>query len=152
MIDPCPADIRQAVLDYLEQRFGLDPTLLSGYSFWLGTKGRVIIGPGEIPESLSIDTAGILIARVANNVKPSSNLLQLFGRRMSRGIIQLQREEAHRFMQGLDFPLPDYVDVDFDDGYVLLQYLQYPLGCGLLKEGKIKNMLPRAKRLKLEYF
>jgi NOL1/NOP2/fmu family ribosome biogenesis protein len=151
MIDPCPEELRLRVLDYLESRFGLDPRLLDGYSFYVSAKGRVIIGPAEIPE-MRIDTAGILIARVYQNVKPTSNLLQLFGRQMSHAIVKLEREEAHRYMEGLDMPLPEYAEVDFDDGYVLMQYAGYPLGCALLKEGKIKNMLPRAKRLDLQFF
>lgn len=152
MIEPCPDDTRRRVIEYLNQRFGLDPEILEEYSFWVASKGRVIIGPAEIPKDIRIDTAGILIARVHQNVKPSSNLLQLFGRSMSKAIVELHREDACRFMQGLDLSLPDYSEVDFDDGYVLLQYDGYPLGCGLLKDGKIKNMLPRAKRLELEFF
>jgi NOL1/NOP2/fmu family ribosome biogenesis protein len=152
VIDPCPDDVRTRVVDYLEERFGLDPKVLSGYSFWVSAKGRVIIGPATIPAGISIDTAGILIARALNNVKPSSNLLQLFGRQMSRGIVSLQRDEARTFMQGLDMALPSYAEVDFSDGYVVMQYEGYPLGCALLKEGKIKNMLPRAKRLNVEFY
>lgn len=151
MIMPCPEDMRIRTIAYLEERFGLSATLFEGFTMYAGAKGRVILGPGGIPDSLAPDTAGLVIARVHRSVKPTTNLLQVFGRLVQRNAITLSRENTLRFLQGSDIVLSPADRVDAYPGYVLVKYGDYPLGCGLFQENHIKNMLPRAKRLDVDF-
>jgi len=40
---------------------------------------------------------------------------------------------------------------DASNGYVLVTYRDFPLGCGLLKGNHVRNMIPRSKLLNLEF-
>lgn len=151
MIMPCPDDMRIRTIAYLEERFGLAPTLFDDFTMYAGAKGRVILGPSGIPASLSPDTAGLVIARVHRSVKPTTNLLQVFGRLIQRNTIALSRANTLCYLQGSDITLGPEDRVDAYPGYVLVKYDDYPLGCGLLQENHIKNMLPRAKRLDVDF-
>lgn len=143
-----PDQLKAAVLDYLEGRFGLDPELFSGSGFYLASKGRVYLGPQQSIPKPRIVTIGLLVARVGENIKPTTNLLQAFGRHVKKNSIALSREQTLAYARGEDIS-PDAGDAT--EGYVLLSYEGHPLGCGLLKDGTIKNMLPKAKRTELKY-
>jgi NOL1/NOP2/fmu family ribosome biogenesis protein len=139
---------REMVLSYLEERFGIDRRHFSDFEFYMASKGRVFLGPKGIPGRLKPVSVGILVARMSGSVKPSTNLLQLFGRHASRSIVSLPKEQALRYLRGEDLKL---TDGGATEGYILLKYLDFPLGCGMLKKGIVKNMLPKAKRIEAKF-
>ncbi|MDD5172354.1 MAG: hypothetical protein PHF60_04950 [Candidatus ainarchaeum sp.] len=146
-----PQETKGMVLDYLEERFGLSPETFKGFGLYMASKGRIYLGPVRAIGSPRIVCLGITIARLSGTVKPSTNLIQLFGRQMSRNIIRLEKEEAMAYARGDDLRLaPERLD-RITPGYVALNYLDVPLGCGMLKDGSIRNMLPKAKRLELKF-
>lgn len=151
MIDYCEPEIREQVLDYFDLRFGLKRNIFDDFGFYSGPKGRVIVGPKQYDDRLSPDTAGLLIARVHKSVKPTTNLLQIFGAKVTRNTITLSRSQTLKYLQGLDVKPGEDDVIDATNGYVLLKYAGYALGCGLFQEGQVKNMLPRAKRIELEH-
>ncbi len=159
----CTGKEREVVLSYLESRFGLQPSLFSSFQFTLSAKGRVFLGP-LVPESVSPLSVGIGIARLSPSgaVKPSTAFLQLFGRHITKGKIELSREQAAIYLSGESFPL----NTKAEEGYVLLTYNNQPLGCGLLKssaasgregnqahprDATLKNMLPKARRQVVQF-
>jgi NOL1/NOP2/fmu family ribosome biogenesis protein len=151
VIDYCEPEIRDQVLDYLELRFGLPRAIFDQFGFYAGPKGRVIVGPKRFDDRISPDTAGLLIARVHKSVKPTTNLLQIFGSQVRRNVITLSRSQTLKYLQGLDIRPTAEDIVDATNGYVLLKYDVYALGCGLYQADAVKNMLPRAKRIELEH-
>jgi NOL1/NOP2/fmu family ribosome biogenesis protein len=145
--------VKGDVLRYLQERFGLDPALFEGHSFYLAPKGRVYLGPSQVPPSLRIVSPGILIARADSGIKPSTNLFQLFGRHATRNVLSVDKEQAKAFANGADLVIPETAETGAGvttDGYVLVRYSDYNLGCALLKKGALKNMVPKAKRLELK--
>ncbi|MEW6748904.1 MAG: hypothetical protein AB1295_04320 [Candidatus Micrarchaeota archaeon] len=158
-----PDKLKDAVLEYLEERFGLGPEVFKDFGFYLASKGRVYLGPRRAIDRPKVVTVGLLIARAGDSIKPTTNLLQAFGRQVKKNEIRLSREQTLSYVRGEDIRMagpgssasPQTVSglgsPVSGDGYVLLTYEGYPLGCGLLKAGTIKNMLPKAKRLELKY-
>jgi len=142
------------VLDYLEERFGLDKSLFKDYSFYLGVKERLYLGPRSDQADMNgmrVATIGLMVARADENIKPTTNLLQVFGKKITKSVIPLTCPKAIRFVSGEDLILERSEIGPVIDGYVLLKYLNSPLGCGHLKDGSVKNMLPKAKRMKLKF-
>jgi NOL1/NOP2/fmu family ribosome biogenesis protein len=146
-----PEKVVKMVEGYLGERFGITREDLSGFGMYLASKGRVYLGPEKAIDRPRIVTIGLLIARVSRSVKPSTNLLQLFGRRISRNRISLEREQAVAFARGDDLRCGQGQASSCTDGYVLLSYEGFPLGCGFLQGGAVKNLVPKAKRLGLKY-
>ena len=146
-----PAPSAADVLSYLETRFGLERTLFSDYGLYATSKGRIYLGPKRLVNHPRIATVGLLIARSHGAVKPSTNLLQLFGRQVKKNYVVLNKENAATFIGGSDVKAKAGEKGEATDGYVLVRYLDFSLGCGMLHGNDVKNMLPKAKRLKITY-
>lgn len=142
-----PDKIQSEVLGYLERRFGLAPENFKEHRFYLASRERLYLGPKRVPDDRRIATLGILVARASSSIKPTTNLFQLFGDRITRNFLALDAKQAAAFARGEDLQIGDTGGAT--DGYVLLRYLDIPLGCGLLRGKGVKNMLPKAKRLEV---
>tara|TARA_Y100000310_G_C20374460_1_gene665073 strand:+ start:306 stop:755 length:450 start_codon:yes stop_codon:yes gene_type:complete len=59
----------------------------------------------------------------------------------TKNVIDLNKEEAHAWMLGDDIPH------EGNQGYVLLRYKKDILGCGILKNNNIRNMVAKERRL-----
>jgi len=146
-----PKDLQRMVLDYLDERFGLEEKLFEKLGLYLASKGRVYLGPKSAIAKPRVVTLGLLIARISGAVKPSTNLLQVFGKKVTKNFIELTKEQTIVFANGSDVNVEQNQLADASEGYVLLRYHEAQLGCGLLKGKSIKNMLPKAKRLEIKY-
>ncbi len=60
-----------------------------------------------------------------------------------RNFIEVDKQQAFSWMRGNDIPVGD-VDAK---GYVILKFGKDILGCGKLKDGKVLNMIPKARRI-----
>lgn len=146
-----PEGTKEKVFLYLEERFGLERALFDDYGLYMASKGRIYLGPRRVPDMPKIATVGLLVARVAGAVKPSTNLLQALGGHVTKNILDASREQAITYARGSDFQVGKALPEGVTKGYVLVRYDGAALGCGLLQGGIVKNMLPKAKRLELKY-
>ncbi|MEW6035292.1 MAG: hypothetical protein AB1529_01650 [Candidatus Micrarchaeota archaeon] len=144
-----PQKLQKAVLEYFGERFGLGAGAFEPYGLYLGSKGRVFLGPKQAIPKPRIVTIGLLVARVTDSIKPTTNLLQCFGKQVTKNAIELGREQALAYARGADLMLNEGLAAS--DGYVLLRYKGHMLGCGHLRGRAVKNMLPKAKRLDLRF-
>lgn len=147
----CSEELIARVMGYLSERFGIPIELFEGRVFYQRPGGRVYMGPNDKIEGVAADSAGILIARVHRTVKPSSCLLQLFGSHVTRNGIILTREQALACVAGKDVMVHARQLEGARPGYVLLTYGDIALGCGLLRDTTIHNVLPKATHLDLAY-
>jgi NOL1/NOP2/fmu family ribosome biogenesis protein len=143
-----PGQIKEEVLIYLEERFGLSRSLFDSYGLYLAPKGKVYLGPRKAPANIRIVTIGLHIARAEGAIKPTTNLFQVFGDRITKNVVSLAKEQVKDFVRGNDIQLPDTAGQS--DGYVHVRYLDYDLGCAHLKGKGLKNMVPKAKRIELK--
>ena len=140
---------REAILSDLEERFGLDQNIFEPFLLFEATKGRIFI-TSKIPhESLNyyIQTLGQLFCRLDATVKPSTNMIQIFGKHATKNVLELEKKDAQNAITGFDLEIKESA---CSDGYVILKYKNFFLGCGLLKDGKVKNMIPKAKRIRVD--
>ncbi len=146
-----PKELQSIVLNYLHERFGLHHSKFENFGFYMASKGRLYLGPKKLPVGPEIVSVGLLIGRLHQAVKPSTNLLQLFGSQVSKNFVEFQKEQVISYAKGEDVRLIEGQMTNSSPGYVLLKYGKTSLGCGLLQVGVVKNMLPKAKRLELKY-
>lgn len=151
MKDKSPAQMRKDLLSYFEGRFGLEPSAFDDFGLYMASRGRVYLGPRRIIDRPRVVTVGLLVARTGGAIKPTTNLLQAFGRRVTKNRVELTRAQAIAYAKGDDLSLEEGQLAGASDGYILLSYESFPLGCGLLKKRSVKNMLPKAKRLELSF-
>lgn len=138
-------------LGFLEERFGLQKEAFSGFSFYEGPD-KIYIFSQDLPSKdlagLKIVQTGIVAGRVFGDrerFKPTTNLLQIFGRFATRNFVELEESEKEDFIRGLDI---DGV-FEVDEGFVIVKFREDVLGCGLYSGGKLKNQIPKSRRLAL---
>jgi NOL1/NOP2/fmu family ribosome biogenesis protein len=134
------------VLNYFRERFGIEESSFDDYGLYMGSKGRVFLGPKTLIDKPPIVAPGILIARISETIKPTSNFIQMFAHLAKRNVAAVSKEQAKDFVRGGDLECDEG-----SDGYVIVRYGDWPLGCGLLKGKTIKNLLPKSKRQELKY-
>ncbi len=64
----------------------------------------------------------------------------LVGKSARKGVVKVGREQAERWMRG------ENIEGE-GDGYVILRWGSYFLGCGKAREGKVLNYLPKERRV-----
>lgn len=151
---PRPAEPHEveALLDYLESRFGVPRDALgprsifvSGDSYWIFSGDPGI--PGDFPCSESV---GIRALRPSGKgLKPTSAFLRIIGALATRNVVELAGEEdLLAFMTG------GIVRGEFaaDPGYVVVKFGGEVLGCGLHSPGLgIVSQLPSHMRASLNW-
>ena len=142
---------RKELLGFLEERFGLNVELFKDLEFFERSKGRVFAinkEAAEVINSVKPVTAGLLFCRAHGSIKPTSNIIQIFGSKATKNVLSLDNKQAKEFIQGFDLQIENTWSCQ--NGYVIVNYNSYPLGVGLLKDQNLKNMLNKAKRTNVE--
>lgn len=140
---------KKEILDYFKREFGIKREIFENYAFlssgkkiWM-VKNESLEKIKDNLEKINVQSIGIAIARVGKVVKPTSNFLQIFGKYAKKKTIELSEKEALDYIKGLD------IKKDCKEkGYVIVKFGEDILGCGLVKEGWIKNQIPKARRIK----
>ena len=138
---------RQEVLAYFDERFGIAPETFDGYSFWEKGAGKIWIFAGEAPSPTTVEALGMVCLRTRQeHWKPTTDVVQRFGREATACVIELTRAEARRFAAGEDQDL----EWDGDWGYLIaaceVADEREPLGVGLYLHGELRSMIPKGRR------
>jgi hypothetical protein len=123
---------REAVLSFLEKRFGLSPSLFEDYemlkgasNFWLYPKNA----PWDKLKDLNPETVGLLFLReVSHYLKPTSAFLQRFGRWATKNIVEITKEQFNLLKERKKI---EEIVLSIEPGYVILKHEGWILGCGL---------------------
>ena len=138
---------RAAVLDWWQERFGIEPSVFEGYTFWERGAGKVWAFHGEVGTPVDIEGLGMTMLRTRQeHWKPTLEAVQRFGTHASTNTIRLSESEAATFLAGADQPL----DWDGDWGYLVVTHevagAPEPLGVGLYVHGELRSMVPKGRR------
>jgi hypothetical protein len=136
---------KKTIFKLFKEKYGLEKEVFKKQSLYIGTKNRVYLGPKNILPIPRTSNNGILILR-DNFLKPTTNFFQIFGNKITESFLEITKEQAIAYMKGDDLEIESELD-----GYILIKYKDYPLGCGFIRENKIKNQIPKSKRLEIHY-
>ena len=132
---------------YMEERFGISKKIFSGYVF-SSSGEKVWIFSKEIEkkdlQGLRIEGKGLLFGRFfkkQDKFKPTTNILQIFGKHATKNIVYVDEKEKDKYIKGFDLEK----ELDIEEGYVILKHEKDILGCGLYREGRIKNQIPKTR-------
>ncbi|MFC7324515.1 hypothetical protein ACFQMF_07975 [Halorubrum rutilum] len=142
---------RAEVLDWWEERFGVDGAVFAGYSFWEKGAGKVWIFNGEATDPSGVEAIGMTFLRTRQeHWKPTSRAVSRFGRHATRNVIELDPEQAVTFVAGEDQDLPEW---DGDWGYLIATHEvvgeSVPIGVGLYLYDELRSVVPKGSRADL---
>ena len=104
MLGPLNTDKKETILNYCEERFGINRTIFDNYNWYIGSKNRIYIGPEEI-ERIKPESIGLCIFRLDKTPKPTTNFIQLFGKRITKNYISLNKKNTLDFCKGFDLEI-----------------------------------------------
>ncbi len=142
---------RREVLDWWEERFGIQPATFDGYTFWEKGAGKVWVFNGEATDPSRVEAIGMTFLRTRqDHWKPTTRAVQRFGELATRNVIELDPERASRFAAGEDQELPEW---DGDWGYLVVSHTvadgSAPMGVGLYLYDELRSVVPKGSRAEL---
>lgn len=132
---------RRELLCFLEERFGLSPSLFDEYvilkgstNYWLFPKTEHL----NLLKKLSPEAVGLIFLRkVSNYLKPTSTFLQRFGKYATKNIVELNEDQLKLLQSNYKIP----ISLPLEEGYVILRDENWILGCGLYVKGHLYSYL-----------
>jgi NOL1/NOP2/fmu family ribosome biogenesis protein len=134
---------RHHLFFYLEDRFGIPEEIFDDYllfkrrrTWWLLKDSPSIRAAAQ----LKVSMVGLrAFNQVGNFLKPSTRLIQLFGHLATRARLEVDEKQLKKMLRANSMR----VDLDLEDGYVILCLKGGPLGLGILIDGVVSSQLPR---------
>ena len=142
---------RKEVVEFFDERFGIEPTTFEGFSFWEKGKGKIWIFADEMPSPIRIEGLGMTVLRTRQeHWKPTHSAVQRFGRHATKNVVDLTPEQAATFARGEDQDLPEW---DGDWGYLIARHElagePEPVGVGLYLYDELRSTVPKGNQEEL---
>ncbi len=137
---------KNIILEYCYERFGINDNEFTDYKWYIGSKNRIYIGPEEI-ERINAESIGLCIFRLDKTPKPTTNFIQLFGGKIKKNIVELDKKNTMAFCNGLNLE----IETNNEPGFVSVNYNQIALGCGHWNGKILKNQIPKSKFCKINF-
>jgi NOL1/NOP2/fmu family ribosome biogenesis protein len=139
---------REEIIQWWDNRFGIPPTTWDHHTLWEKGNGKIWAVAAEYVSPIPIEGVGLRILRTRQeHWKPSTNAAQRFGVHASKNVLTLDHEEAVRFADGTDQPLPRW---DGDWGYLIVAHeiagVSEPIGVGLYLHDELRSTVPKGRR------
>jgi NOL1/NOP2/fmu family ribosome biogenesis protein len=139
------ASLRDRVVGYFAERFGVDSLDLEGFLF-VEHGGEVWAATCAAPSTLSLARpAGVRALRLTESgFKPTSAFLMLLGDKVSAGRAEVEtREDLAALLLGKDLPC------SLTPGFVAISFGGDVLGCGAVREGRVRAVIPTGRKKEL---
>ncbi len=142
---PDSESLRDEVIVYFETRFGVFPSFLSVFSFE-ERKGEIWATTAPCPLDLStLRPSGLrIMRRMPHAFKPTSLFLRVLNTRVTASRIEIERLDLLRH-----FLLGQTSETSLTDGFVAISFRGDLLGCGVVKNGRLRALIPVQKRKEL---
>ncbi len=138
---------REEVIDFFDERFGIDPAVFEPFSFWEKGKGKIWIFADNVPDPIRVEGLGMTVLRTRQeHWKPTHSAVQRFGRHATKNVIEISGETAANFVQAETQP----VEWDGDWGYLIAAHEiggeREPIGVGLYLYDELRSTVPKGNR------
>lgn len=141
---------RASILRWWDDRFGIDPGVFEGLTFWERGRGNLWVVRGDHPTPVRSEGLGMVCLRTrGHDWKPTTNAAQRFGEAATKNVLALEWEAARRFVAGET----QAVSWDGSRGYVLVATdvggARAVLGVGQSLDGELRSVVPKGRQRNL---
>lgn len=143
---------KKEILRIIEKNYGCEIKIKGNFlktsreKVWLVSEGIM-----NLKLKLQINSAGLYFGKLKRNNKIQLSIegAQLIGKIARKNIVEIDEEQAKRFLEGFDIQVSNIKNCEINN-FVILKFGKDIIGCGILREGgKIENLLPKNRRLYL---
>ncbi len=150
-----PNNLIAEFLNYLDERFGIKKEIFFDYGFDTDGERISIFSEGinnKNLDGLIIKSIGLRAGKYFKDIrngrvklKISTNFAQIFGRYATKNVLQINDDEVKEYIRGSD--LENIRPLNVEEGEVIIKWNENVIGGGNYSQGKIKNQIPKKKRL-----
>ncbi len=136
-------DVSDDVKKILLEQFGIE----CDYRFYEGGKGKIYAVKEDAPDFLrrKVVHSGVYVGRIERDgFRLSLDGAALLGRYAKRCVVDVGDEVVERWMKGEDL---EDLELESDCSYVILRWRGFYVGCGKVVDGKVKNYIPKNRRI-----
>jgi NOL1/NOP2/fmu family ribosome biogenesis protein len=131
-------------LGYLEERFGIPERIFDDYLLLKRSKSWSLMkkmAEDHPVGQLKVSKVGLkAFQRVGAYVKPTTRLIQAFGHRANKAILEIDEKQLKSLVEGETL----LRDLHLEKGYVILRLEKdFVLGLGFYAQGTVRSQLPR---------
>ncbi len=127
----------------MERRFGISENVFEGYLLFKRQRSWWLLMDSPFVQSasrLKVARAGLrAFQRIGKFVKPSTRMIQVFGPLATKARVEIDKVQLETLVRGE----PLHMELEIEDGYVILLHEGHILGLGLFIGGKILSQIPR---------
>ncbi len=129
----------------INEQFGCD--LDEEYEIFMNSRNRIFLLNKDFVKidisQLRVNSLGLYFGEIYNNeLRLSIEGSQLIGKTAKKNVLDLEDEQAAKWMKGEDF------EIDSDlKGFVLVKNNSIFLGCGKISNKKLYNYVPKERRV-----
>ena len=133
------------VLKLFEDQWGCVPDF--SWAWYQSSKNDLFIVSKDIvkvdAQKLKINSVGLYLGEMKDwKLRLSIEGSQLIGPIAKKNVVELNKDEREKWLRGEDLEKPVK-----EEGFVIMKAGNDFVGCGRVKEGRILNFVPKARRL-----
>lgn len=141
---------RDAILEFWETRYGIDPATFEAHTFWERGRGNIWCVYGDFPDPVEVEGLGMTCLRTrGHDWKPTTNAVQRFGHHATSNVLEVDLAAAARFVAGET----QAVEWDGERGYLIVATEvagdRAVLGVGQYLDGELRSVVPKGRRREL---
>ncbi|MCD6477734.1 MAG: hypothetical protein J7K87_01900 [Candidatus Aenigmarchaeota archaeon] len=147
-------DEKKKLEKIIKEKYGCDIDIKNFIVFLTG-EDKIWIANGDFDTSLLKDikriySMGLYFGRLKRNdkIKLSIEGSNLIGKKARKNLVELDKKEAEKFMLGMDVKPQRIINSNLNE-FVIVRHGDYTLGSGLLRDGFVENLTPKARRISL---
>ena len=138
------------LIEYCIERFGMSEKIFEGHQLYEGSKNKVYLIKKLINLRFVPESSGLCIFRFDKTPKPTTNFLQLFGSKIKRNVLDINKANLIEYCKGKDLEI--YIKKkNIEPGFIAIRYKMSVIGCAHWNKNIIKNQLPKSRRCKINY-
>ncbi|ADU52010.1 RNA methylase, NOL1/NOP2/sun family [Thermaerobacter marianensis DSM 12885] len=140
------AGLRQRVVAWLGEAFGLDESVLEGaYAYGNEDQGIWLAALPRVPGWEAVWSAGIRLVRGHGATwKPTSFGLMQWAAGATRNVVDLDRQELQALLEGRQISAPPEAPL-VRRGWIVLRYRGHAVGCGFWDGQRLRSALPHER-------
>ena len=140
--------VRKRILRLLKEQYGISDF---DYVLLRSGKRRFWVCPKEIKDvqlkDLRIHSVGFYFGELEDDgFRLSFDSTQLFSGIIKKNVLEVDEEEAKKWLSGLDIKLTEEEAKRIDGHYVVIKHSSDMLGCGKVKNLRVLNHVPKDRR------
>lgn len=153
---PSPGPFRRVdaepFVEWWQDRYGLPPETFAGLHFYQRGQATIWLSGADLSgmARARVEAVGIRVLRLgARYWKPTSIAIISLASDATRNVIDLEEEEARRFLAGAECVLEqDDPRLDgIEGGFVVVRFCGVALGCGEWRRRTLRSNVPKGRRI-----